>query len=42
MIPKGIENAEAIVEACRQTLASLDSEKTEWREVLEEVIQKIS
>jgi len=39
MVPKGIENADAIIEASRQTLAGLDSTASpEWRECLESVI----
>jgi len=38
MIPKGIENAEAIVSACRQTVTALGpSAETGWIEVLESV-----
>ncbi len=39
MIPKGIENANAIIEACRLTLAGLDSADPEWKEVLQSVIE---
>jgi len=39
MIPKGIENADAIIEACKLTLAGLDSADAEWREVLQSVIE---
>jgi hypothetical protein len=38
MKPKGIENAEIVISACRKTLTFLGcSAKTEWREVLESV-----
>ncbi len=39
MIPKGIENANAIIEACQLTLAGLDSADPEWKEVLQSVIE---
>ena len=39
MIPKGIENANAIIEACKLTLAGLDSVDPEWKEVLQSVIE---
>jgi len=38
MIPKGIENANAIIEACKLTLAGLDSTDPDWKEVLQSVI----
>lgn len=38
MIPKGIENANAIIEACKLTLAGLDSADPEWKEVLQSII----
>ena len=41
MIPKGIENADAIMESCRLTIAGLDSVETEWKEVLQSVIGAI-
>ncbi len=42
MVPKGIENADAIIEASRQTLAGLDSTANpEWRECLESVISAL-
>ena len=41
MIPKGIENADAIIEACRLTLAGLVSAEPEWKEVLQSVISAI-
>ena len=41
MIPKGIENADAIIEACRLTLAGLDSAEPEWKEVLQSVISAL-
>ncbi len=39
MISKGIENANAIIEACKLTLAGLDSADAEWKEVLQSVIE---
>jgi len=39
MIPKGIENANAIIEACKLTLAGLDSADPQWKEVLQSVIE---
>ena len=39
MVPKGIENANAIIEACKLTLAGLDSADAEWKEVLQSVIK---
>ena len=42
MIPKGIENANAIIEACKLTLAGLDSadpEWPEWKVVLQSIIE---
>jgi len=39
MIPKGIETANAIIEACKLTLAGLDSADPEWKEVLQSVIE---
>jgi len=38
MIPKGLENADTIIEACKSTLAGLDSVDPEWKEVLQNVI----
>lgn len=38
MIPKGIENANAIIEACKLTLAGLDSADPEWKEALQSAI----
>ena len=38
MIPKGIENADAIIEACKVTLAGLGSADPEWKEVLQSAI----
>ncbi len=38
MIPKGIENTDAIVEACQSTLAGLDSADNESKAVLQDVI----
>ena len=42
MIPKGIENADAIIEACKLILAGLDSADPEWKEVLQSVVEIIS
>jgi len=39
MTPKGIENANAIIEACKLTLAGLESADPEWKEVLQSVIE---
>jgi len=39
MIPKGIENANAIIEACQLALAGLDSADSESKEVLQSVIE---
>lgn len=39
MIPKGIENADAIIEACKITLVGLDPTDTECKEVLQSVIE---
>ena len=39
MVPKGIENANAIIEACKLALAGLDSADPEWKEVLKSVIE---
>ena len=41
MIPKGIENADAVIEACKLTLAGLDSAEPEWKDVLQSVIEVI-
>jgi hypothetical protein len=41
MIPKGIENADAIIEACRLALAGLDSAEPDWKEVLQSVISAL-
>jgi hypothetical protein len=38
MIPKGIENADAIIEACKLTLAGLDPAEPEWKEVLQSAV----
>ena len=38
MIPKGIENADTIIESCKLTLADLNSADAEWKEVLQSVI----
>ena len=39
MIAKGIENVNAIIEACQLTLTGLDSADPEWKEVLQSVIE---
>ena len=39
MTPKGIENANAIIEACKLTMTGLDSTDPEWKEVLQSVIE---
>jgi len=39
MIPKGIENADAIIESCRQTLADLGPEEPETKEVVQSIIR---
>ena len=39
MIPKGIENANAVIKACKLTLAGLDSPGPEWKAVLQSVIE---
>lgn len=39
MIPKGIENVNAIIEASKLTLVGLDSADLEWKEVLQSVIE---
>jgi len=41
MIPKGIENADAIIESCKLSLAGLESAEPEWREVLQSVISAL-
>ena len=42
MIPKGMQNADAIIAACERTLADLDSKiKPEWRETLSGVITAV-
>ena len=38
MIPKGVENADAIISACQATLAALTTPEPEWKEVLESVV----
>jgi hypothetical protein len=38
MIPKGIENADAIIEFCRQSVAGLGSAEPESKEVLQSII----
>ncbi len=39
MIPRGIENANAIIEVCQLTLAGLESADPEWKEVLQSVVE---
>ncbi len=39
MISKGIENANVIIEACKLTLADLNSADPEWKKVLQSVIE---
>ena len=39
MVPKGIENANAIIEACKLTLAGLDQADPEWKAVLQSIIK---
>jgi len=39
MTPKGIENANAIIEACKLTLAGLDQADPEWKKVLQSTIE---
>jgi len=39
MIAKGMENTNAIIEACQLTLASLDSVDPESKEVLESIVE---
>ncbi len=39
MVPKGIENANAVIEACKLTLAGLGSANPEWKEVLQSIIE---
>ncbi len=39
MISKGIENVNAIIEACQLTLAGLDSADPESKEVLQSIIE---
>ena len=39
MLAKGIENADAIIEACRLTLSGLGSADPEWEKVLQSVIE---
>lgn len=38
MVPKGIENADAIIEACKSTLGTLGRAEPEWKEVLQNAI----
>ncbi len=39
MIPKGIENANAVIEACKLTLAGLNSADPEGKAVLQSIIE---
>ncbi len=39
MVPKGIENADAVIEACKLTLAGLDPVDPEWKELLQGIIK---
>ena len=39
MIPKGIKNTNAIIEACKLTLSSLGSANPEWTTVLQSIIE---
>ena len=39
MLPKGIENANAVITACKLTLAGLDSVDPEWEVVLQSIIE---
>ena len=39
MIAKGIENSDIIIEACRLTIAGLDSQEPEGKEVLQSAIE---
>ena len=39
MIPKGIENTDAIIEACKLTLAGLGSTNPEWTAVLQSIME---
>jgi len=41
MIPKGEQNTDVIIEACRTTLAALSNPKPEWKETLEGVIDAL-
>ena len=41
MIPKGEENTDVIIEACRTTVAALADPKSEWKEALEGVIDAL-
>ena len=41
MIPKGIENADAIIESCKLSLAGLESAEPEWKEVLQSIINAL-
>jgi len=42
MIPKGIQNADAIIEACQKTLAELDTKtEPEWKETLSNISSAI-
>jgi hypothetical protein len=39
MIAKGIENADKIIEACKLTIAGLDSKEPEGKEILQSAIE---
>ncbi len=42
MIPKGVQNADAIIEACQKTLAELDvKSEPEWKETLSNISSAI-
>ena len=42
MIPKGVQNADAIIEACQKTLAELGAKaEPEWKETLDNISKAI-
>jgi hypothetical protein len=41
MIPKGVENADAIVAACQATLAALEQPEADWKETLESIVSAL-
>ena len=42
MIPKGVQNADAIIEACKKTLTDLNAKaKPEWKETLNDIISVV-